>query len=84
MGPCVRLIRALVAQPELTDGDRNEFWEEYKNTVKTVGWTFIEKRITEGNRGRQSLAGVGAGRLHQVRGPVGGGRSRTGTSNATG
>ena len=36
MGPCVRLVRALVAQPQpqLTEEESNKYWEEFKKKAK--------------------------------------------------
>ncbi len=43
MGPCVRLIRALVAQPELTEERRRAAWVAFKNKVKNEGWELWER-----------------------------------------
>jgi hypothetical protein len=57
MGPCVRLIRALVAQPqpqpELTEEEIQKQWTEFKDTVKRDGWTHREVRISTKVIGRQ-------------------------------
>ncbi len=45
MGPCVRLIRALVAQPDKCKEENKTQWEEFKNTVKSVGWKLTEQKI---------------------------------------
>ena len=51
MGPCVRLIRALVAQPqaqpELTEEDRKWEWKAFKDRVKRDGFRFTEKKLHE-------------------------------------
>ena len=45
MGPCVRLVRALVAQPDKCKEENKTQWEEFKNTVKSVGWKLTEQKI---------------------------------------
>ena len=54
MGPCVRLIRALVAQPqpqpELTEEESQKQWAEFKNIFKSEGVVLREAKILPGLR----------------------------------
>ena len=60
MGPCVRLIRALVAQPqaqpELTEEESRRRWAKFKDTVKEQGWELKEAIISPAAGGRQLTA----------------------------
>jgi hypothetical protein len=55
MGPCVRLIRALGAQPEPSEEESQKQWAEFKDTVKGEGFGLREARIDNNARIRQSL-----------------------------
>jgi hypothetical protein len=45
MGPCVRLIRALGARPELNEEEKRARWLAIKNKVKTEGLGLREVKI---------------------------------------
>lgn len=57
MGHCVRLIRALVCQPqpELTEEERQKLWVDFKTKAKHEGWKLSERYILDDAETRQSI-----------------------------